>query len=91
MDNTLSIGSRVSTVSGNGIVRFIGTTAFATGKWVGVELDVPSGKNNGAVQGKSYFTCRDNCGVFVRPTAIKLLPSRKSVEEPIRPNVFISL
>ena len=41
-------------------------TGFAPGKWVGVELDEALGKNNGVVQGKTYFNCRDNHGIFVR-------------------------
>jgi len=82
----LAVGNRVSTANGTGTVRFIGTTAFATGKWVGVELDTPTGKHNGTVQGKSYFTCRDGHGVFVRPAATKLsnVPPPRIEETPRR-------
>ncbi len=45
-------------------------TKFAPGKWVGVELDEPKGKNNGALQGKTYFMARDNYGIFVRQNQI---------------------
>ena len=34
------------------------------GTWFGVELDRPAGKNNGAVGGVQYFTCRPKHGVF---------------------------
>ena|SRR5438105_11008561 len=86
METSLAVGNRVSTATGNGFVRFIGSTAFAAGKWVGVELDTPTGKHNGAVQGKSYFTCKPGHGVFVRPAAAKIIdvPSRRSIDESIR-------
>lgn len=45
---------------------------FAPGKWVGVELDEPKGKNNGIVQGKTYFQCRDNHGLFVRQNQLQV-------------------
>jgi dynactin 1 len=51
-------------------VRFVGTTHFAAGEWIGIELDEPSGKNDGAVQGERYFDCEFGFGMFVRPTAI---------------------
>lgn len=45
-------------------------TICCTGKWVGVVLDDDSGKNNGEVQGKKYFSCPDNYGIFVRPNQV---------------------
>lgn len=37
-----------------------------SGVWVGVELDVPTGKNDGTVQGIQYFQSRPKHGIFVR-------------------------
>uniref|UniRef100_A0A7M5UMN0 CAP-Gly domain-containing protein n=3 Tax=Clytia hemisphaerica TaxID=252671 RepID=A0A7M5UMN0_9CNID len=56
-----------------GQVRFYGKTQFADGTWVGIALTVPEGKNNGTVQGVSYFNCDPNHGLFIR--AEKLLKS----------------
>ena len=85
----MAVGNRVSTTNGTGIVRFVGTTSFATGKWIGVELDGPTGKNNGSVQGKSYFSCRNGYGVFVRPAGTKLIDisPRRSIDETARGKV----
>jgi len=86
METAVYVGNRVSTANGTGIVRFVGTTAFAAGKWIGVELDGPTGKNNGTVQGKAYFSCRDGYGVFVHPARIKIIDvsPRKSLDEQTR-------
>uniref|UniRef100_A0A8C6TLA4 Dynactin subunit 1 n=1 Tax=Neogobius melanostomus TaxID=47308 RepID=A0A8C6TLA4_9GOBI len=64
----VKVGSLVEVIGKGqrGTVAYIGTTAFASGKWVGVILDEPKGKNDGTVQGKRYFTCEDNQGIFVR-------------------------
>ncbi|OGM41426.1 dynactin [Aspergillus bombycis] len=62
-------------------VRFAGTTHFAAGDWVGIELDEPTGKNDGAVQGERYFDCEFGYGMFVRPTAIAAIigpPAREA-------------
>ncbi|XP_069678556.1 kinesin-like protein KIF13A isoform X3 [Periplaneta americana] len=59
----------------SGVVAYIGGTDFAGGTWIGVELDAPTGKNDGSVQGVRYFTCRPKCGIFVR--ADKLIQDRR--------------
>ena len=35
----------VTGVNKVGVIRFIGTTKFKPGKWIGIELDHPGGKN----------------------------------------------
>ncbi|OAD70350.1 hypothetical protein PHYBLDRAFT_95687, partial [Phycomyces blakesleeanus NRRL 1555(-)] len=66
----LRVGTRVQVQGKAGTVRFAGTTSFQTGKWIGIELDESQGKNSGVVQGKRYFECRTNHGVFVRPSQV---------------------
>ncbi|XP_031440402.1 dynactin subunit 1a isoform X3 [Clupea harengus] len=69
------VGSRVEVIGKGerGMVAYVGATLFATGKWVGVILDEAKGKNDGTVQGKRYFTCEENHGIFVRQSQIQLL------------------
>mmetsp|Transcript_89507 Transcript_89507/g.186993 ORF Transcript_89507/g.186993 Transcript_89507/m.186993 type:complete len:409 (+) Transcript_89507:111-1337(+) len=71
---------RTEKVKAAGIIRYVGpmelqgSQGSPGGSWVGVELDqpMPPGKgNNGTVQGVTYFTCRPNHGVFVRPSKVK--------------------
>uniref|UniRef100_A0A7M6DIX7 Dynactin subunit 1 n=1 Tax=Clytia hemisphaerica TaxID=252671 RepID=A0A7M6DIX7_9CNID len=67
-----------------GTVSYVGMTAFAAGKWIGVALDEAKGKNDGSVQGKKYFECPPNHGIFVRQTQItELVDDPKT--EPVSP------
>uniref|UniRef100_A0A8C6TLC4 Dynactin subunit 1 n=1 Tax=Neogobius melanostomus TaxID=47308 RepID=A0A8C6TLC4_9GOBI len=83
----VKVGSLVEVIGKGqrGTVAYIGTTAFASGKWVGVILDEPKGKNDGTVQGKRYFTCEDNQGIFVRQSQIQLVDDGADTTSPDTP------
>lgn len=74
-DKSPKVGTRVEIVGKDvkGKIAFVGNTNFSSGKWFGVILDEPKGKNNGCVQGRTYFTCPDNYGIFVRQTQLLIL------------------
>lgn len=69
----IAVGARVRvlpvTDSRRGTVSYVGTVEEipGVGSWVGITLDEPTGKNDGTVNGKRYFECNKNCGVFLRP------------------------
>nr|XP_055202167.1 kinesin-like protein KIF13B [Nyctereutes procyonoides] len=54
-----------------GIVRYVGPTDFQEGTWIGVELDLPSGKNDGSIGGRQYFKCNPGYGLLVRPGRVR--------------------
>ena len=56
-----------------GTIAFLGPTQFARGVWAGVILDTAEGKNNGSVNGISYFQCKPNCGLFAKPEKLVLI------------------
>ncbi|XP_062863761.1 CAP-Gly domain-containing linker protein 4 isoform X2 [Trichomycterus rosablanca] len=68
----LRLGERVLVVGQRtGVVRFYGKTSFAPGIWLGIDLDKPSGKNDGCVGGVKYFSCPPNHGVFAPPSRVQ--------------------
>ncbi|KAF6102772.1 CAP-Gly domain containing linker protein family member 4 [Phyllostomus discolor] len=74
----LKLGDRV-VIAGQkvGTLRFCGTTEFASGRWAGIELDEPEGKNDGSVAKVQYFKCAPKYG---------LMPAKKdSASEPALP------
>ena len=77
-----AVGQRVlvaNTVQGT--VRFIGETNFAEGVWIGVELDEGRGKNNGSVNGRTYFSCAPRHGVFAPPSKVVPLVEEDEQED----------
>ncbi|KAM3940012.1 dynactin subunit 1 isoform 5-T5 [Leptodactylus fuscus] len=83
----LKVGSRVEVIGKGhrGTVAFVGATLFATGKWVGVILDDAKGKNDGTVQGRKYFTCEENHGIFVRQSQIQVVEDGADTTSPETP------
>ncbi|XP_054457216.1 dynactin subunit 1-like isoform X2 [Anoplopoma fimbria] len=69
-----------------GTVAYIGATLFASGKWVGVILDDAKGKNDGTVQGKRYFTCEENHGIFVRQSQLQVVEDGSGATSPETPD-----
>lgn len=57
MADTFKVGQKVEVTGKDvqGVVAFVGVTTFATGKWIGLILDEPKGKNNGCIRGHAYF------------------------------------
>lgn len=57
-----------------GVVAWRGPVDFADGDdWIGVRLTggcVGLGNNDGSVEGKEYFSCPPDCGLFVRAVSV---------------------
>ncbi|KAF8167287.1 dynactin [Crassisporium funariophilum] len=79
------LGMIVTTPQGRGVVRFKGTASFSLGKWYGVELFEQNGKNDGSVNGESYFTCEMGYGVFLRPSQISKVHGMELEAGPSKP------
>jgi hypothetical protein len=71
---------RVAVTSGRsgraqlGELRFVGPVAAnrAVPLWLGVALDEPRGRHDGAVGAKRYFRCATDHGLFAQPAAVHL-------------------
>lgn len=87
----LEIGQRVSVKGELGVIRFLGSTKFAAGEWIGIELDAGAGKNDGSLQGVRYFLCQKqgNCGVFVRPSVLGVNPPNEKIRPILEVQVIV--
>ncbi|CBY19245.1 unnamed protein product [Oikopleura dioica] len=73
IQEALKVGDSILYSGKSGTVRFMGRTEFKEGIWVGIELNEPSGKNDGTVQGVSYFKCPPKFGLFAPPHKVTKL------------------
>ena len=54
-DQEIKIGDRILTPAGKpGTLMYKGDVDFASGIWAGVELDTPTGKNDGSTKHKRF-------------------------------------
>ncbi|XP_066919361.1 CAP-Gly domain-containing linker protein 4-like [Clytia hemisphaerica] len=67
----LDLHSRVIVAGKVGLLRFAGSTEFASGVWGGIELEEKTAKNDGSVAGVQYFQCKPNHGIFTPLTLVK--------------------
>lgn len=55
-----------------GEVKYVGNVSFQPNIWIGIQLDLPYGKNDGSVEGQKYFECPKNFGVFAKPDTVEV-------------------
>lgn len=65
----------------SGTVCFVGQTHFSEGLWIGVELDLPKGRNDGSIDEYRYFSCEPNHGIFAPPSRISVMVEDDGDEE----------
>lgn len=54
-----------------GIIRYRGPVDGKKGEFFGIELTKGTGKHSGIFQGKRYFTCKQNRGIFIKRSQIR--------------------
>ncbi len=64
-----------------GVIAFIGETQFKEGIWAGIILETTDGKNNGTLNGVTYFTTEENRGVFCRLNKLTKTQQLESINE----------
>jgi len=68
---TYELGDKVYIANAReGYIRYRGNVTGKSGLWYGVELTVGKGSNNGTLDGKTYFQCPTDKGIFLRPSSI---------------------
>mmetsp|Transcript_3596 Transcript_3596/g.6024 ORF Transcript_3596/g.6024 Transcript_3596/m.6024 type:complete len:250 (+) Transcript_3596:80-829(+) len=65
-----TVGQKVTWKGNPGTVKYSGPVDFASGEWVGVQLDAPNGMHDGTVFNVPYFTCPPKTGIFCTPAEI---------------------
>lgn len=66
-----------------GTIAFIGETQFKEGIWAGVILETNDGKNNGSLNGVTYFQTEENRGIFCKPSKLTREPETIDLNQSI--------
>jgi len=73
LNSDIRIKSRVELrFGGVGVLKYVGGVPTHSGIWYGIELDTPTGRNDGL----GMFKCKPNHGIFVRRNRIKTIRSQ---------------
>ena len=76
------VGDRVSLIPFKhkgkiGIIKFLGEVdGKPSGIWLGIELETATGNCSGEFEEKTYFECKANSGIFLRPGQVKSLEDK---------------
>lgn len=97
MKRKLEIGDEVvAEVNGLryfGVLRHLGPVSFRAGEFAGLELIGGSegkGKNDGSVDGRQYFACEPNNGMFCPAAKVKVVSNTPATEATPRPQSAMS-
>lgn len=79
------IGSYVDLTqhSKTGILRYFGKTVLGPGDWCGVEVESGHGVCDGSICGVRYFSCQDQCALFVLAHLVRLSEHQNIVNDKI--------
>lgn len=79
------IGSYVELTqhSKTGILRYFGKTVLGPGDWCGVEVESGHGVCDGTICGVRYFSCRDQCALFVLAHLVRVTEDQNIVNDKI--------
>eukprot|EP00494_Astrolonche_serrata_P027819 UN28083 len=70
-----------------GAVKFVGKITGFNGIWYGIDLDLPTGKHDGTVEGKRYFVAKPKHGAMVRRHKIvRVMPEEENTDIKIEEN-----
>jgi dynactin 1 len=91
------IGQTVETnAHQQGLVQYVGPIHVAEGDWLGIELPLPEGKNDGSLRGERYFSCPPFHGLFTKESNIltiiaqpapKPAPATSTMKPPAKPKL----
>jgi tubulin-specific chaperone B len=78
----IKIGSKIRLNNKlNGTVKYIGDLHNKEGTWIGLELDDSGGRNNGTVDGRKYFDCKEKHGMFIREEVLNSKIHKLSINQ----------